>query len=256
MTWPQPRSGGSPSQRQVSVNTNSRAAGANPTTARCPARDLLALRANEPNGRQSVPNGNNFDHGACGAAFYETRSKSRALCLLGGTARETPSAGARRDRAGRHSRRAERCLHPCARPQPRATQSGSPEPGCARCSAANSKANRSSICGTTSQPNQSSRACCAILADECIGTVAGATAANRSGEAIELELLLLPLGTRAAEFRPCHRRAGTAEIPPWLGDSPLGPLTARQPPPRRRGARKAAAAALHGAARPARLRGL
>ena len=40
----------------------------------------------------------------------------------------------------------------------------------------------------------------AILADERVGTVAGATGRNRAGEAIDLELLLLPLDAPRPSF--------------------------------------------------------
>ena len=57
----------------------------------------------------------------------------------------------------------------------------------------------------------------AILADECIGTVAGVTAQNRTGEPIDLELLLLPLGTQRPKLRPRHWRAGPAQSPAMAG---------------------------------------
>jgi hypothetical protein len=65
----------------------------------------------------------------------------------------------------------------------------------------------------------------AILADEWVGTVAGVTACNAAGEAVELELLLLPL---AAPRRYLARTIGILaplKIPQWLGSSPLGPLS-------------------------------
>jgi hypothetical protein len=65
----------------------------------------------------------------------------------------------------------------------------------------------------------------AILADEYVGTVAGVTAQNSAGEAIDLELLFLPLGTR----RPSTARAigvlAPLTIPSWLGVTAIGPLT-------------------------------
>ncbi len=65
----------------------------------------------------------------------------------------------------------------------------------------------------------------AILADEYVGTVAGVTAQSAAGEAIDLELLFLPLGTR----RPSTARAigvlAPLAIPAWLGATPIGPLT-------------------------------
>jgi hypothetical protein len=64
-----------------------------------------------------------------------------------------------------------------------------------------------------------------ILCDECIGTVAGATAQSASGETIELELLLLPLSIRRPIFARAIGVLAPLKIPPWLGTSPLGPVT-------------------------------
>jgi hypothetical protein len=60
-----------------------------------------------------------------------------------------------------------------------------------------------------------------ILAEESVGVVAGVSADNAAGAPIELELLLLPLGSR----RPSQARAigvlAPLQIPEWLGTSPL-----------------------------------
>jgi hypothetical protein len=64
-----------------------------------------------------------------------------------------------------------------------------------------------------------------ILSDECIGTVAGATAQNAGGETLELELLLLPLSIRRPIFARAIGVLAPLNIPPWLGTSPLGPVT-------------------------------
>lgn len=65
----------------------------------------------------------------------------------------------------------------------------------------------------------------AILTDECTGTVAGVTARNANGELIELELLLLPLGTRRPSFARAIGVLAPLKVPPWLGVSPIGALT-------------------------------
>lgn len=65
----------------------------------------------------------------------------------------------------------------------------------------------------------------AILADEYTGTVAGVTAQNGSGEPIDLELLLLPLGTRRPSFARAIGVLAPLRIPQWLGTSPIGRLT-------------------------------
>ena len=65
----------------------------------------------------------------------------------------------------------------------------------------------------------------AILADEFIGTVAGVAAQNRSGEAIDLEVLLLPVGTRRPKFARAIGVLAPLSVPPWLGLSPIGALT-------------------------------
>jgi len=64
-----------------------------------------------------------------------------------------------------------------------------------------------------------------ILADEYVGTVAGVTAQSSDSEAVDLELLFLPLGTR----RPSRARAigvlAPLAVPQWLGVRPIGELT-------------------------------
>lgn len=65
----------------------------------------------------------------------------------------------------------------------------------------------------------------AILADECTGTVAGVTAQNAAGEPVDLELLLLPLGTRRPSFARAIGILAPLKVPQWLGISPIGPLT-------------------------------
>jgi hypothetical protein len=64
----------------------------------------------------------------------------------------------------------------------------------------------------------------AILADECTGTVAGVAAQNAAGEPIDLELLLLPLGTRRPSFARAIGVLVPLKIPQWLGASPIGAL--------------------------------
>jgi hypothetical protein len=64
-----------------------------------------------------------------------------------------------------------------------------------------------------------------ILADECTGTVAGVTAQNAGGEPIDLELLLLPLGTRRPTFARAIGVLAPLKIPAWLGASPVSQLT-------------------------------
>ena len=64
-----------------------------------------------------------------------------------------------------------------------------------------------------------------ILTDECTGTVAGVTAQNASGDPIDLELLLLPLGIRRPRFARTIGVLAPLKVPPWLGASPIGPLT-------------------------------
>jgi hypothetical protein len=64
-----------------------------------------------------------------------------------------------------------------------------------------------------------------ILSDECTGTVAGVTARNESGDAIDLELLLLPLGARRPVFARIIGVLAPLQVPSWLGATPIGPLT-------------------------------
>jgi hypothetical protein len=65
----------------------------------------------------------------------------------------------------------------------------------------------------------------AILADECVGTVAGVTAQNAAGEGISLELLLLPLGARRPSLARAIGVLAPLKVPQWLGQSPVGGLT-------------------------------
>ena len=88
-----------------------------------------------------------------------------------------------------------------------------------------------------------------ILSDECTGTVAGVTAQNASGEPIDLELLLLPLGIRRPIFARTIGVLAPLKAPPWLGVKPDRPFNTRRPPSRRRRTGKTPAAAVHGAAR-------
>ncbi len=65
----------------------------------------------------------------------------------------------------------------------------------------------------------------AILADECTGTVARVTAQNSIGEPIDLELLLLPLGTRRPKFARAIGVLAPLKVPQWLGASPISALS-------------------------------
>jgi len=61
----------------------------------------------------------------------------------------------------------------------------------------------------------------AILADESVGTVAGVTAQNSMGDAINLELLLLPLGARRPSLARAIGVLAPLKVPSWLGESPI-----------------------------------
>jgi hypothetical protein len=63
-----------------------------------------------------------------------------------------------------------------------------------------------------------------ISADETVGTVAAATAANADDQPITLELLLLPLGTRRPSLTRTIGVLAPLKPPSWLGNSPIGPL--------------------------------
>lgn len=64
----------------------------------------------------------------------------------------------------------------------------------------------------------------AVLVDEWVGTVAGVTAANASGELVELELLLLPLSVRRPSLARTIGVLAPLKTPQWIGQTPLGPL--------------------------------
>ncbi len=92
-----------------------------------------------------------------------------------------------------------------------------------------------------------------ILADEWVGTVAGVTAHNASGEAVELELLLLPLSASRPSLARTIGVLAPLKIPQWIGLESDRRIDARQPPARRRGGGETAAAAVSHSAQPARL---
>jgi hypothetical protein len=63
-----------------------------------------------------------------------------------------------------------------------------------------------------------------VLADEWIGTVAGASAHTSNGEPLELELLLLPLSTGRPHLARTIGVLAPLKIPQWIGFSSIGPL--------------------------------
>jgi hypothetical protein len=65
----------------------------------------------------------------------------------------------------------------------------------------------------------------AISADESVGTVAGVTAHSMTGDPLELELLLLPLGIRRPRLARTIGILAPLKPPAWLGTSPIGALT-------------------------------
>jgi hypothetical protein len=64
-----------------------------------------------------------------------------------------------------------------------------------------------------------------VLADEWVGTVAGVTAQNASGELAELELLLLPLSATRPSLARAIGVLAPLKAPKWIGTNPIGPLT-------------------------------
>ena len=65
----------------------------------------------------------------------------------------------------------------------------------------------------------------AILVEESVGTVAGVTAVSETGEPIDLELLLLPLGTQRPSLPRSIGVLAPLKPPSWLGASTVGALT-------------------------------
>jgi hypothetical protein len=65
----------------------------------------------------------------------------------------------------------------------------------------------------------------AIAYDERIGTVAGVTAQSENGQPIDLELLLLPLGSTRPSLARTIGVLAPLKTPEWLGASPIGALT-------------------------------
>jgi hypothetical protein len=64
-----------------------------------------------------------------------------------------------------------------------------------------------------------------ISSDESVGTVAGVTAENIIGDRLDLELLLLPLGTRRPSLARTIGILAPLNPPAWLGATALGALT-------------------------------
>lgn len=64
-----------------------------------------------------------------------------------------------------------------------------------------------------------------ILIEESIGTIAGVSAATAQGEAMDLELLLLPLSAPRPSLARAIGVMAPLSIPPWIGIDPIGPLT-------------------------------
>jgi hypothetical protein len=65
----------------------------------------------------------------------------------------------------------------------------------------------------------------AIVADEWVGTVAGVTAENGNGEMVELELVLLPLGSTRPSLARTIGVLAPLTMPQWIGANPIGPMT-------------------------------
>lgn len=64
-----------------------------------------------------------------------------------------------------------------------------------------------------------------ILADEWVGTVAGVAARDGNGEAVDLELLLLPLSATRPNLQRTIGILAPLKVPPWIGLSPVGTMT-------------------------------
>ena len=64
-----------------------------------------------------------------------------------------------------------------------------------------------------------------ILVDETVGLVAGVTAHNADNESADLELLLLPLGSRRPNLARSIGVLAPLQPPQWLGTSPIVGLT-------------------------------
>jgi hypothetical protein len=64
-----------------------------------------------------------------------------------------------------------------------------------------------------------------ISSEESVGTVAGVTAENVLGDPLDLELLLLPLGTRRPTLSRTIGILAPLNPPAWLGATALGALT-------------------------------
>jgi hypothetical protein len=64
-----------------------------------------------------------------------------------------------------------------------------------------------------------------VLADEFVGTVAGATGRNPDGEVAEFELLLLPLSAPRPHLARAIGILAPLRNPGWIGSSTVGALT-------------------------------
>ncbi len=201
---------------------------------RCPNRGQSAQRARECWSR----------------SVHETRREPRALCLLAGKARDTPGARARRDRARRHSRRAQRRLHPCARPQRRSSGSSRRHPGLR---AVRPRDQRGILPRPVDQyepahhrqPARNPRR--RMHRHGC-----RRDRAERYRRTDRPRAFVAAARRPAAKFRAHHWRAGAASGSAMAGRKPDRRAHARGPPACRGRAREASSAALYGAPRPAR----
>jgi hypothetical protein len=236
-------------QRQCFVNINHTPAPAR--CGECPARHApcSTLRnAADPARRCSIRGRMRRSREGREPIFMKHAASRELYCLLGRAARPTRGAGARGDRAWRHSRRAERCLHPLARRGPRPSDPARRYQGMR---AVRPRAQRRAIStalgggqpddhrGPARDPRRRTHRhhCRRDRAESrrrCPRSRTPAVAARRA----------------TAEFRPCHRCAGAARSSAMAWHEPARSAHARQPPPRRRGSRKTPAPALPGAAGP------
>lgn len=63
-----------------------------------------------------------------------------------------------------------------------------------------------------------------ILIDESVGTVAGVSTATAQGEALDFELLLLPLSATRPSLARAIGVLAPLSVPPWIGVNPIGSL--------------------------------
>ena len=172
------------------------------------------------------------NRGAPGEAFLHPC----AIRLLERAARGARRARSRRDRARRNPRRARRQLHSQLRTGT-VMRSAWPARGCAPCSAASSRARRSTPCGARrTVPRRATSSTSPPMRSPASSPAS--TGVTGEGVSVDLELLLLPLRHRGSSRARQIGVLAPLVVPFWLGATPVTDAQPQIAPAYRSGARE------------------